>query len=123
MPSHPSATRLSVSSRAAMAAIMAVVMACSCVGCSSGKQAGDDSSGSLTSPSQRKPVVYIRGQAVEYGTGRVIANAPSPRKSSAEVELLEETRRKTVVTIWAAVAGPEGKVVWVPVRKPVPSDK
>jgi len=65
-----------------------------------------------------EPIVYIRGKAVEYGTGRTIANPPPPRKSTAEDELLDETRRKSDVTIWAAVAGPEGKVMWVPVRKP-----
>ena len=113
MLNQPSAIRLSVISRAA---ILAFVMFFSCLGCSSGKQA-DGSSAALASPNQRKPVVYIRGQAVEYGTGRVVANAPPPRKNTAEEELLEETRRKSDVTIWAAVAGPEGKVVWVPVRK------
>ena len=107
MLNHPSAILLSVSSRAAMVAIMAFVMVFSCLGCSSGKQASDDSSDALASPNQRKPVVYIRGQAVEYGTGRVIANAPPPRKSTAEEELLEETRRKSDVTIWAAVAAAE----------------
>ena len=123
MPNHASAIRLSIISRAAVVAIMALVAVFSCLGCSSGNRAGEASSGSSTSPNQNKPVVYIRGQAVEYGTGRVIANAPPPRKSTAEEELLEETRRKSDVTIWAAVAGPEGKVVWVPVRKPVTSNK
>jgi len=124
MPDHASAIRFSAAitghtcGRTVVNLIMAFVVACSLVGCSSGNRSGDDSSLARTSPNRREPIVYIRGKAVEYGTGRTIANPPPPRKSTAEEELLEETRRKSDVTIWAAVAGPEGKVVWVPVRKP-----
>ena len=63
----------------------------------------------------RGVVVYIRGQATEYGTGRVVAKPP-PRPGTLENDLLDETRRKSDVVILAAVAGPGGKVVWMPVK-------